>query len=192
MNKGTLTEELNNSLDVLKKGGIILYPTDTIWGIGCDATNDEAIGRIFDLKQRPDSKSLISLIDDSSRLIKYVKEVPPMAWDLVENATRPLTIIYPEVVNLAPSAVATDGTAGIRVTTHEFCRELVRKLGRPLISTSANLSGQESPASFSDIDQAILHGVDYVVNLQRDESTPQKPSTIIKLGLDGTIKFIRK
>jgi L-threonylcarbamoyladenylate synthase len=192
MKEDLLQNEISKSLRVLKEGGIILYPTDTIWGIGCDASNKEAIDRIYELKQRPDSKSVISLLDDSSKLIRYVKEVPAMAWDLVENTTRPLTIIYPGVVNIAPNAIAPDGTAGIRITTHQFCRQLVRELGKPLISTSANISGNPSPASFSEIDQAILNGVDYIVNLPADESTPQRPSTIIKLGLDGTIQFIRK
>ncbi len=192
MSDKQITEEVKKALEIVRKGGIILYPTDTIWGIGCDATNNAAIDRIFQLKQRPDSKSMITLLDDSAKLIKYVKEVPPMAWDLVDNATKPLTIIYPDVVNLASGAIAPDGTAGIRVTGHEFCKNLIHKLGRPITSTSANLSGNPSPASFAEIDPDILHGVDYVVNLQKDETTPQQPSTIIKLGLNGTIQFIRK
>jgi L-threonylcarbamoyladenylate synthase len=184
--------ELKKSLDVLKKGGIILYPTDTVWGIGCDATNDAAIERITDLKKRSTNKSFIILLDDEGKLVRYVKEVPDQAFTLIEYAERPLTIIYDKGVNVSSKAIAADGSVAIRVTKDKFCKQLIYRLQRPLISTSANISGSEAPAAFSDIDAEVLNGVDYVINLRRNEKAKAKPSTILKLESNGRIRFIRK
>lgn len=185
-------DELTKALAVLREGGIILYPTDTIWGIGCDATNEAAIEKIYQLKQRSESKSLIVLVDDDARLQRYVKEVPPLAWDLMEYSEKPITIIYPTAINLPAGVVADDGSIAIRIVKDEFCKQLIRQLKKPLISTSANISNQPSPASFSDISALVLQGVDYVVNLRQQENKQVQPSTIVRLELDGKIKFIRK
>ncbi len=185
-------EELQGALEVLKNGGLILYPTDTIWGIGCDATRPECVEKIFALKQRQEEKSLVVLLDADVKLNRYLKEVPDLAWDLVEMATSPLTIVYPEARGLATNAIATDGSVAIRITDDPFCKELIRRFNRPLISTSANLSGKPSPRFFAEIETAILNGVDYVVNLRQDEKSPAQPSSIIKLGLHGEISIIRK
>jgi L-threonylcarbamoyladenylate synthase len=184
--------ELKKALAVLKKGGIILYPTDTVWGIGCDATNDAAIERIKDLKKRSANKSFIILLDDEGKLIRYVKEVPEQAFTLIEFAERPLTIIYDQGVNVSRNAIAADGSVAIRVTHDKFCKQLIYRLQKPLISTSANISGSESPATFSDIDAEVLNGVDYVINLRQNEKAKEKPSTILKLESNGRIRFIRK
>lgn len=185
-------DELTKALAVLREGGIILYPTDTIWGIGCDATNEAAIEKIYQLKQRSESKSLIVLVDDDARLQRYVKEVPPLAWDLMEYSEKPITIIYPTAINLPAGVVADDGSIAIRIVKDEFCKQLIRQLKKPLISTSANISNQPSPVSFSDISALVLQGVDYVVNLRQQENKQVQPSTIVRLELDGKIKFIRK
>jgi L-threonylcarbamoyladenylate synthase len=188
----TQEREINNAVEVLKKGGIILYPTDTIWGIGCDATNDAAIQKIFHLKKREESKSMIILLDSENKLIRYVKEVPEQAWDLIEFSTRPLTIIYNNGLNVSKKLIADDGSIAIRVTKDPFCRQLINKLGKPIVSTSANISGEPSPESFADIDSAVLNGVDYVINLRQNEKPQESPSVILKLGKNGQIRFIRK
>lgn len=184
--------EINKCIEVLKQGGTILYPTDTIWGIGCDATNEKAVTKVYELKKRADSKSMIVLLDTESRLLSYVREVPEQAWDLIEYAEKPLTIIYPEARNLAANVMAEDKSIAIRITKDEFCKRLVGKFHKPLISTSANISGKPLPSSFSDIDKEILSGVDYIVNLRQKEKSLATPSTIIKLGLRGEFKIIRK
>lgn len=185
-------EELKKANAVLREGGTILYPTDTIWGIGCDATNTNAIEKIVTLKNRDANKSLIVLVDDEARLQRYVKEVPSNAWDLIEFSDRPLTIIYPKGVNLPPTVTAADGSVAIRIVKNDFCKQLIRKLNKPLISTSANISNEPAPASFNDISETVLHGVDYVVNLHQKEKNHSLPSVILRLELDGKIKFIRK
>ncbi|WP_423147720.1 L-threonylcarbamoyladenylate synthase [Rubrolithibacter danxiaensis] len=187
-----LKEEIDNTLKVLQSGGIILYPTDTIWGIGCDATNEEAINRIFELKGRDASKSLITLLDSENKLESYVKEVPPIAYDLIEYAENPLTIIYSNAKNLAPNAIHLDGSIGIRIVKHDFCKQLIQRFRKPIISTSANISGQKSPTNFAEIDAKILSGVDYVVNIDQDDLTEKKASTILKLEVDGSFVFIRR
>ena len=187
-----MNEEIQETLNVLKSGGIILYPTDTVWGIGCDATNEQAIKKIFSIKQRHEKKGLILLLDNDNKLNRYIKEVPEVAWDIIEHSTRPTTIIYPGATNLPKNIIAEDGTIAIRITTNEFCKKLINKLGRPLVSTSANISGSPTPESFNEIDDAILKDVDYVVNLSQKESTKNKPSVIIKLELNGEFKFVRK
>lgn len=193
MNNRTSEEtEIKNAIDVLKSGGIILYPTDTIWGIGCDATNDAAIEKIFLLKKRAESKSLIVLLDTENKLIRYVKDIPEQAWNLIEFSLRPLTIIYDNGLNMSKKVIADDGSIAIRITKDPFCKSLINKLGRPLVSTSANISGDPSPDFFSDINSAVLNGVDYVVNLRQNDNTPATPSTILKLSMNGQIRFIRK
>lgn len=186
-----MKEEIDNALKVLKAGGIIAYPTDTVWGLGCDATNSEAIKRIYEIKQRPLHKSLIVLLDQDIKLNKYLKEVPEVAWQLIETATAPLTIIYESAKGFAPEALNDDGTIGIRITNDEFCRSLISKLGKPLISTSANLSGEKTDGSFSSISPSILSSVDYVVNLRRNEKVGPA-STIIRLALNGEFSIVRK
>ncbi len=187
-----MEEDIQQCLEVLRKGGIILYPTDTIWGIGCDARNEKAVQRVFDIKKRSDSKSLIVLVDHENQLNKYVREVPAVAWDLIEFAEDPLTIIYDNAGSLAPNVLADDGSLGIRVCKDEFCKKLIHKLGRPLVSTSANVSGEPAPENFSQISDDIRNNVDYVVKWRQDERKRSQPSKIIKLKTNGEIKIIRK
>lgn len=184
--------EVKKATTVLKNGGIILYPTDTIWGIGCDATNSVAVKKIFNLKKRNLEKSFILLLDQESRLSSYVKEIPDQAWALIEYSENPLTIIYDCAKNLPPEVIAEDGTIAIRITRDEFCKNLIGAIRKPLISTSANISGGPSPSMFDEIENEIIKSVDYVVNWRQTEKTPTKPSTIIRLRMDGQIKFIRR
>lgn len=193
---------INEAVEVLRKGGVILYPTDTIWGIGCDACNEEAVEKVFKIKRRSGAKSLVLLASDLDMVAKYVKEIPSIAIDLVEVNDAPMTIIYPEGQYLAPNTVAEDGSVGIRIPYVEegqtaensgaaFCRELVRRLRRPLVSTSANISGEPSPASFAEISEEIRSAVDYVVSKCYDRASTGKASQIIKLGLGGEVEIIR-
>ncbi len=184
--------EIKKTVAVLRSGGIILYPTDTIWGIGCDATNEEAVNKIFKLKKRTDSKSMIILLENENRLESYVRKVPEQAWQLIEYSENPLTIVYDGARNLANSIVSDDGSIAIRITKDNFCSKLLGQFRKPIVSTSANLSGENSPNSFSEISHSILSGVDYIVNLRHDEVMDNKPSTIIKLRENGQIQFLRK
>lgn len=184
-------EEISKTLKVLNEGGLILYPTDTIWGIGCDATNSDAVKKIYDLKKRMDSKSMLVLVDNDETLNRYVDDIPEVAFELIEAADRPLTIIYDHPVGVAPNLLADDGSLGIRITEDPFCRELCRRLRKPLVSTSANISGQKSPSNFSQISEEIKNGVDYVVEYRQNEQSASKPSNIIKLSDGGVIKIIR-
>jgi len=186
-----MKEEVYKVLEILKKGGIILYPTDTVWGIGCDAGNFEAVKKIYALKQREESKSMICLVSGLQMLEKHVSEIPQMAYELMDYAVKPTTIIYDAPFNVAENLIAEDNSLAIRVTDDEFCRSLIRKLHRPLVSTSANLSGEKAPMNFKEISDVILKGVDYVVNLHRDKKGAN-PSTIIKLKNDGSVKVIRE
>ncbi len=185
-----MREELKRCADVLRKGGTILYPTDTIWGIGCDARNEEAVQKIFRIKQRPESKSMIVLVADPEQ-ISFYAEFPPVAMDLVEYAEKPLTIIYPKAKGIAKSLIAEDGSIAIRVVKDEFCQQLINLMHRPIVSTSANISGEPAPANFYEISEAIKTEVDYVVNLKQDETGKNSPSKIIKIGLNGEIEIIR-
>lgn len=186
-----MKQEIAKCLEVLNRGGLILYPTDTIWGIGCDATNAEAVQKVYDLKQRPDSKALICLVPNTRMLERHVYEVPEVAYDLIDLSTKPTTIIYEKPMNIAPNLVAEDNTLAIRVASDEFCQRLVAALKRPLVSTSANISGHPSPKSFSEIESEILKGVDYSVNLHREKKNGP-PSSIIKLKNNGEVTIIRK
>lgn len=185
-------QDISEAVNVVKRGGIILYPTDTIWGIGCDATNAEAVARVYALKQRTDSKALICLLGSDASLNLYVDDVPAVAYDLIEFATKPLTIIYDGARNLAPNLLAEDGSVGIRVTKEEFSQTLCMRCKRALVSTSANISGQPSPARFKDIPAELLAAVDYVCTSRRDEKPQSKPSSIIKLSRTNEIKIIRE
>lgn len=185
-----MKEEINRSLQVLKKGGLLLYPTDTVWGIGCDATNADAIDKIYRLKQRDDTKSLICLVSDFKMLNQFLEDVPEVAYDILKYAAKPTTIVYDDPIRVAENLVAEDNTLGIRVVQNDFCRQLIRKFRRPIVSTSANISNQPTPSNFSEISEAIKSGVDYVVNWDRKKKT-SKPSAIIKLNKDGEVKVIR-
>ncbi len=184
-------DDIRRAVEVMNRGGVIAYPTDTIWGLGCDATNAEAVKRIYDIKRRSDSKALITLVDSEAKVEFYVKEVPEVAWQLIEVADSPLTVIYDGARNLAPNLVAEDGSIAIRVTAEEFSRELCRRFKKAIVSTSANVSGEPSPRTFADISPEILSAVDYVCESRREESVPHKPSSIIKLGVSGEVKIIR-
>jgi Sua5/YciO/YrdC/YwlC family protein len=186
-----MNEEIKKTLEVLNKGGVILYPTDTIWGIGCDATNEEAVRRIYEIKRRTDSKFMLVLLDSSRKLDFYVEEVPDIALDLIEITDKPLTIIYSEAKNVAPSLIAPDGTLGIRITEEAFSKELCFRFRKPIVSTSANISGKVSPKSFLEINSEIIRSVDYVVDFNKDKKTTV-PSSIIQVGKGGAIKIIRK
>lgn len=186
-----MEEDIKKAIDVLRKGGIILYPTDTVWGIGCDATNDEAVKRIYELKRRADSKSLIVLVDSEAALERCVEDVPEVAWQLIEVAVDPLTIVYDKGRGLAPSLLASDGSIGVRITREKFSAELCRRLRRPLVSTSANISGQPAAGCFDGISQEILDGVDYVCTSRRDEPRGARPSGVIKVSDGGLIKVLR-
>lgn len=208
---------LSETLDVLRKGGVILYPTDTVWGLGCDATDAESVARIFSIKKRDDSKSLVLLASDLDMVARFVREVPEMAVQLVEVNDRPMTIIYPGAIaapapsgqageegpevspvrranhyELAHNVVAADGSVGIRIPMMDFCRDLVHRLGRPIVSTSANISGEPTPKVFNDISAVIRDAVDYIVEPSLEKGATGQPSSIIKVGVDSTIQIIRK
>ncbi|RXG28741.1 L-threonylcarbamoyladenylate synthase [Leeuwenhoekiella palythoae] len=186
-----ILNEVNESLGVLKRGGLLLYPTDTVWGIGCDATNANAIDKIYALKKRKESKALICLVSDMKMLNQFVEEIPEVAYNILKYASQPTTIIYDKPIRIAENLLGEDNTLGIRIVQDEFCRTLIKKLGKPLVSTSANISGEKTPMRYPEISQPILEGVDYIVNLQRKHLST-KSSTIIKLSNDGQVKILRK
>ena len=185
-------DDIKKALEVLKSGGVILYPTDTIWGIGCDATNPEAVQRIYAIKQREDNKSMLVLMENPALLDRYVDDVPDVAWDLVELATTPLTIVYSNAKNLAKNLIAADGSIGIRFTKEAFTSGLIQRLRKPIVSTSANVTGDKPPAIFDEVSDEIKKQVDYIVEFRQDDTTPAQPSSIIKLGAGGQIEIIRK
>ena len=187
-----MQNDIKKAVEVLKSGGVILYPTDTIWGIGCDATNPEAVARIYQIKKREDSKSMLVLMENPALLERYVNDVPEIAWDLVEISTTPLTVIYPGAKNLAPNLIADDRSIGIRFTKEEFTTKLLQRFRRPIVSTSANISGQKSPAFFDEISEEIKTQMDYIVEYRQDDINPAQPSSIIKLWPGGRIDIIRK
>ncbi len=183
-------DEIKNCAAVLEKGGLILYPTDTVWGLGCDATNQTAVKKIYELKQREDSKALICLVASQAMLERYVEEIPETAYDIMDLSEKPTTIIYDNPRLIAKNLIANDSSLAIRVASDKFCQYLINNFGKPIVSTSANISGSSTPESFSSIDSHILKGVDYAVNLHR-EKIMATPSSIIKLGNDGLVKVIR-
>ena len=176
----------------MREGGVILYPTDTVWGIGCDATNEDAVRRVYEIKQRQDSKAMLVLVDSSVKVDFYVRDVPEVAWDLIELADKPLTIIYSGARNLAANLLAEDGSVGIRVTNEDFSKRLCQQFRKAIVSTSANISGQPSPKNFSEISEEVKSAVDYIVGYRQEEMSNPKPSSIIKLDKGGVIKIIRE
>jgi len=186
-----MTEDIKKACEVLQAGGLIIYPTDTIWGIGCDATNEEAVQKGYELKQRVDNKAMLVLIDSSAKLEAYVSDVPEVAWELIEVADKPLTIIYSNARNLASNLLGQDGSVGIRITNEEFSRRLCERFRKPLVSTSANISGEPFPSNFYEVSDKIKEGVDYIVKYRQEDLSEAQPSGIIKLGAGGLIKVIR-
>lgn len=187
-----MNEDIKKAIEVLREGGIILYPTDTIWGIGCDATNEEAVEKLYAIKHRDKSKSMLILLDNPGKLQAYIQDVPDIAWDLFDLTDKPLTIIFENAKNLASNLINSDGTIGIRITNEDFSRNLCMRFRKPIVSTSANIAGQDAPQNFNDIDPEIIDMVDYVVEYRQDEMYKQTPSSIIKLGSSGEIDIIRK
>lgn len=186
-----MLSEIKKALQVLKEGGLILYPTDTVWGIGCDASNAQAVEKVFKLKQRHDRKALICLVADDRMLKKYIKKIPDVAFDILDVSEDPITIIYDDAQNLAENLIADDNTIAIRIPNDDFCFQLLRRFNGAIVSTSANISGFQTPRSFKEISQEVLKGVDYVVNLHH-EKICSKPSSIIKLSNDGQVRIIRE
>lgn len=187
-----MNDDIKNAFEVLVKGGLILYPTDTIWGIGCDATNEEAVQKVYELKKRVDSKALIVMVDTTAKLDFYVEEVPDLAVDLIEMSEKPMTVIYDKGRNIASNLLADDGSLAIRVTEETFSKELCKRFRKALVSTSANISGTKAPQCFVEIDEEIIKGVDYVVKYRQDDTRKAQASSIIKLGSGGEIKIIRE
>ena len=184
-------EDIRRAVEVMNKGGIILYPTDTIWGLGCDATNADAVRRIYEIKQRTDAKALISLVDSETKVQFYVKEVPEVAWDVMELSERPMTVVFDGGRNLAPNLLAEDGSVAIRITKEPFSKELCMRMKRAVVSTSANISGQPAPRCFAEISEEIKGAVDYICTSRQDEPPTQTASSIIKLGAGGEVTIIR-
>lgn len=185
-------EDIKKAVEVMRKGGVILYPTDTIWGIGCDATNPDAVKKVYEIKRRDDSKAMICLVDSTARLQRYVRNVPEVAWDIMELALKPTTVILDDANGLANNLVAEDGSIGVRVTSEEFSKELCYRMQKPIVSTSANISGEPAAQNYCDISEEILNSVDYVCFARRQEHLPHTPSSIIKLTRDGKVTIIRK
>lgn len=192
INEMTREEDIKNAVEVLRKGGTILYPTDTVWGIGCDATNAEAVKKVYEIKHRDDSKALICLVDSSNRIQRYVRNVPDVAWDIFDLATKPTTIILDGANGLAPNLIAEDGSIALRVTQEEFSKQLCYRFQKAIVSTSANISGEPTAQNYRDIDPQIIEAVDYVCWTRRQEHLPHTPSSIIKLTPSGEVTIIRK
>lgn len=187
-----MEREIELALEVLRKGGIILYPTDTVWGIGCDATNAESVGRIYALKKSTNKTSMLVLCHDTDMVVKYVNRAPSIAFEVMEMATNPVTAILPGAVNVAPNLIPEEGTLGVRVPDHEFCERLLYKFRRPIVSTSANISGSPAARTLADVDREIIDGVDFVVNPRFQGHPTLKPSSIIAFGEDGSVRIIRE
>ena len=192
----TREEDIRKAVEVLRKGGVILYPTDTVWGIGCDATNEEAVKRVYDIKQRDDSKALICLVDSDARMQRYVRNVPDVAWQLIDSLqdsdSKPTTLILDGAINLAANLIAEDGSIGMRITHEPFSKELCFRFQKALVSTSANISGEPAAQNYCDIDPRIIEAVDYVCWSRRQEHKPHQPSSIIRLKQNGEVTIIRK
>lgn len=189
---GTIADEVKKCIEVMRSGGVILYPTDTVWGIGCDASNAAAVKKVYEIKKRCDSKAMLLLVDSADRLARYVGNVPSVAWDLIELSTSPLTIIYDGARNIAPGLAAEDGSIGIRVTSELFSKELCYRFQKAVVSTSANVSGEPTPNNFGEISSEIIEAVDYVVNYKQLEKGKAKSSSIIKLTSEGVVTVIRQ
>lgn len=184
-------EDIKKAVEVMKKGGVILYPTDTVWGIGCDATNADAVARIYKIKRREESKAMICLVDNDNRIQRYVRNVPEVAWDVMNLATKPTTVILDGANGLAPNLIAEDGSIAMRITHEEFSKELCYRMQKPIVSTSANISGEPAAQNYRDISEEILSQVDYVCFARRNEHKPHTPSSIIRLRPDGEVTIIR-
>ena len=185
------SDDIARSLDILTQGGIILYPTDTIWGLGCDATNEKAVAKLYRLKEREDSRSMLILVENQNYILRYIREVPDIAWELIEASCKPLTIIYPGARNLAANLIGKDGSVGIRMVNDPFCSELIKRFRKPVVSTSSNISGKPSPSGFRDIDDIIKKSVDYIVRWRQDDTEIKTASSIIKLDTSGRFFIIR-
>lgn len=185
-------QDIDRAVETLNKGGLILYPTDTVWGIGCDATNPEAVAKVYALKKRDDSKALITLVGSEVALERTVEEVPEVAWQLIEAADTPVTIVYDRGMGVAHNLLAPDGSLAVRLTREEFSAALCRRFRRPLVSTSANVSGKPTPRCFSEISPEVINGVDYVCCSRRDEGPSATPSMVIKISAGGQFKILRK
>ena len=184
-------DDIKKAVEVMKKGGVILYPTDTVWGIGCDATNADAVAKVYAIKHRDDSKALICLVDSDARIQRYVRNVPEVAWNLLELAEKPTTVILDNAVNLAPNPIAEDGSIAMRITRESFSKELCYRFQKPIVSTSANISGKPAAQNYCDISEELINAVDYVCWSRRQEHKPHTPSSIIKLSENGEVKIIR-
>lgn len=184
-------DDIKKAVEVMKKGGVILYPTDTVWGIGCDATNADAVAKVYAIKHRDDTKALICLVDSYARIQRYVRNVPEVAWDLLELAEKPTTVILDNAVNLAPNLIAEDGSIAMRITRESFSKELCYRFQKPIVSTSANISGEPAAQNYCDISEELINAVDYVCWSRRQEHKPHTPSSIIKLSENGEVKIIR-
>ncbi len=191
VNVAEFRDDIKRAVEVMNNGGVILYPTDTVWGIGCDATNVEAVKKVYEIKRRTDSKALITLVDSEAKVGFYVRDIPAVAWDVIEYNTKPTTIIFDGARNLASNLLAEDGSVGIRITREAFSKELCFRFRKAIVSTSANISGEPAPQCFDEISEEILHAVDYVVKYRQKDLSKAKPSTIIKLGARGEVKIIR-
>lgn len=187
-----IEDDIRNAVETMRKGGVILYPTDTVWGIGCDATNAQAVAKVYEIKRRTDSKAMICLVDSDARVLRYVRNVPNVAWELFDCADKPTTIVLDGAVNLAPNLIAEDGSIAIRITKEDFSKQLCYRFQKPIVSTSANISGEPTAQNFMDISQEIIDAVDYVCWSRRQEHKPHKPSSIIRLREDGQVEIIRK
>ena len=185
-------DDIRNAVETMRRGGIILYPTDTVWGLGCDATNAEAVAKVYNIKHRDDSKALICLVDSESRLQRYVRDIPNVAWDIFELSVKPTTIVLDNAVNLAPNLIADDGSIAMRITKEPFSKELCYRYQKAIVSTSANISGEPAAQNFCDISEEIINAVDYVCWTRRQEHKPHTPSSIIKLTANGEVTIIRK
>jgi len=192
----TREQDIKNAVETMRRGGVILYPTDTVWGIGCDATNAEAVKRVYEIKQRDDSKALICLVDSDARMQRYFRQVPDVAWQLIDSLqggdAKPTTLILDGAVNLAPNLIAEDGSVGMRITNEPFSKELCYRFQKAIVSTSANISGEPAAQNYGDIDPRIIEAVDYVCWSRRQEHKPHTPSSIIKLKENGEVTIIRK
>ena len=187
-----LSEDIGNCLRVLREGGVILYPTDTVWGLGCDPSNSDAVEKIFSIKKRHESKSLILLADSLAMVQRYIREIPAAAFEIIEVSDKPVTIVYPGAKNLAGAIVSEDGSVGIRITSEKFCSSLIREFRKPIVSTSANISGIPAPSCFQEISDEIIDSVDYVADYRKNDRQKHKPSPVIKIDLNGVISIIRK
>lgn len=183
--------DIKQAVECLRRGGVILYPTDTVWGLGCDATNEEAVKRIFEIKKRQDAKAMLCLVDKADRIQRYFRQIPDVAWDILDNATSPVTLVLDDAVGVAPSLLAEDGSLGVRVTHDQFSYDICYRLQKPVVSTSANISGEHTPRIFRDIDEEIKSQVDYICSFRRGDNIPGSPSRIIRLRKDSSVTIIR-